>query len=67
MMMIHSGPEEYRGAITRDRTFAALRSDKEFHPAMNMLYDRHEDPHQLHNEFAENKKARCQMVVLTRS
>lgn len=66
MMMIHSGPEEYRGVITREWTFAAQRGDKEFHPVMNVLFDRREDPHQIRNQFADNKKARRQMMDLTR-
>jgi arylsulfatase A-like enzyme len=67
MMMIHNGPEEYRGVITRDWTFAAQRSDKPFHPLMNVLFNRKEDPYQMRNQFAENPKARRKMMDLTRS
>ena len=67
MSMIHSGPEEYRGVITRDWTFAVQRHDKEPHPQMNVLYDRREDPHQIRNQFSENRKARRKMMDLTRT
>jgi arylsulfatase A-like enzyme len=66
MCMFHTGPEEYRGVITRDWTFTAQRCDKEFHPLMNVLYDRHADPHQLHNRFMNNAPVRRQMLDLTR-
>jgi arylsulfatase A-like enzyme len=67
MLMFHPGPEEYRGVITRDWTFAAQRSDKEFHPLMNVLHDRREDPDQVRNLFRDNRRMRHQMMELTRS
>ncbi len=67
MMMIHQGPEEYRGVITRDWTFAVQRHDKVFHPLMNVLYDRKEDPQQMRNRFTDNPKVRRRMMELTRS
>jgi arylsulfatase A-like enzyme len=66
MVMFHSGPEEYRGVITRDWTFTAQRSDREFHPLMNVLYDHHGDPHQMHNLFMNNRRVRAEMMELTR-
>ncbi len=66
MCMFHSGPEEYRGVITRDWTFTAQRVDKEFHPLMNVLYNRKADPNQLHNRFMNNPGVRKQMLELTR-
>lgn len=67
MAMFHAGPEEYRGVITRDWTFAAQRTDREFHPLMNVLYDRQGDPHQMHNQFIDNRRMRSQMMELTRN
>jgi len=67
MAMFHSGPEEYRGVITRDWTFSTQRTDREFHPLMNCLYDRHADPAQMHNLFMDNKPVRKRMMELTRS
>lgn len=67
MAMIHNGPEEYRGVITRDWTFAAQRGDKPLHPLMNVLFDRKEDPHQTNNLFDKNQKARRKMMEITRS
>lgn len=69
LFMYHSGPEEYRGAVTREWTFAAQRADKDFHPLMNVLYDRREDPAQLSNRFndAGAARARKQMMDLTRA
>ncbi len=69
LFMFHHGPEEYRGAITPEWTFAAQRADKEFHLLMNALYDRREDPHQLRNLFddAGARQARQQMMDLTRT
>jgi len=66
MAMFHKGPEEYRGVITRDWTFAAQREDKQFHPLMNVLYDRREDPFQIRNRFADDPRARRRMMELTR-
>ncbi len=66
MMMFHSGPEEYRGVVTRDWTFAVQRHDKAFHPTMNVLYDRREDSQQVRNRFSDNPRVRRQMMDLTR-
>ena len=68
LVMFHPGPEEYRGVITREWTFAAQRADKPYHPLMNVLYDRREDPHQLRNRFGDPAAAPAQkrMMELTR-
>lgn len=67
LFMIHPGPEEYRGVVTREWTFAAQREDKPFHPLMNVLYNRRDDPDQMRNLFSDDPKARKRMMELTRT
>ena len=38
-----------------------------FKPHVTLLYDRREDPHQIRNQFSENRKARRKMMELTRT
>ena len=66
ILMIHNGPEEWRGVVTRDWSFAAQAETKAFHPLMNILFDRRADPHQLRNRIADPAcaKTRQQLTEL---
>ncbi len=67
IMMMHSSIRQWRGVVTPEYLFAYQEGHVDRHSLCNVLYDRCNDPEQLHNQFnnPEYLIIRKQLMQLT--